>query len=138
MIIYRNFNFLLEYFFTPNPGPFNLVMIELYNQPDFWLWFYLVFVISSTMLPSASDRKAWIPLGVFLTALIVLFSILGAGNWMAINILAPVDRFFYSVASIFAVSLLVHLLLLPPVAILRRILNRITGLQVISPPDDQP
>jgi hypothetical protein len=32
------------------------------NQPDFWLWFYLAFTISSTMLPSASDRRAWLPI----------------------------------------------------------------------------
>ncbi len=34
------------------------------KAPDFWLWFYLTFTISSTMMPSASDRHAWLPLGL--------------------------------------------------------------------------
>jgi hypothetical protein len=31
---------------------------------DFPLWFYLTFAVSSTMLPSASDRHAWIPCAI--------------------------------------------------------------------------
>jgi hypothetical protein len=30
-----------------------------YYVPDFWLWVFLVFAISNTMLPSAADRRAW-------------------------------------------------------------------------------
>ena len=30
-----------------------------YYVPDFWLWVYLVFAVSNTMLPSAADRRAW-------------------------------------------------------------------------------
>jgi hypothetical protein len=30
-----------------------------YRVPDFGLWVYLVFAISSAMLPSAADRQAW-------------------------------------------------------------------------------
>lgn len=34
-------------------------MLALTQQPDFWLWFYLTFAVSSTMIPSAADRRAW-------------------------------------------------------------------------------
>ncbi len=36
---------------------------NLPNLPDFFLWLYLTFAVSSTMLPSESDRNAWLPLG---------------------------------------------------------------------------
>jgi hypothetical protein len=53
------------------PTPFTLPRLwqELrgaYNVPDFWLWVYLVFAISSAMLPSAADRGAWGTTVVFL------------------------------------------------------------------------
>ena len=39
-----------------------LTLFRMYtHQPDFWLWIYLTFVISTTMLPSHSDRRAWFP-----------------------------------------------------------------------------
>jgi len=37
----------------------NLAIKSIVARPDFWLWFYLTFTVSSTMLPSASDRRAW-------------------------------------------------------------------------------
>ena len=30
---------------------------HLFGRPDFWVWFYLTLTVSSTMLPSASDRR---------------------------------------------------------------------------------
>ncbi len=46
-------------------GQFNLFwmgMRALPNVQDFYLWFYLVFAVSSTMMPSESDRHAWLEL----------------------------------------------------------------------------
>ena len=45
---------------------------EMLVQPDFWLWFYLSVVISSTMLPSPSDRRAWLPLALIIGLLIFI------------------------------------------------------------------
>jgi hypothetical protein len=41
---------------------------------DIWLWAYLIFSISSTMLPSQSDRQAWGPVILFLL-------LIGGGLW---------------------------------------------------------
>ena len=43
--------------------------------PDVWVWLYLVFAISNAMLPSASDREAW--LTVFIYFLLVLALVVG-------------------------------------------------------------
>lgn len=38
---------------------------QSFRVPDFWLWMYLIFAISNTMFPSASDREAWKPLLIY-------------------------------------------------------------------------
>lgn len=103
---------------------------HLPQMSDFWLWFYLLFAISSTMLPSTSDRRKWMPLILLLTSLAVVLVIFGAGNWL-LNAVAPwFNRALQSIALVFGVSLAVHLVLFLPFFILRRLLNRLTGLKV--------
>jgi hypothetical protein len=42
------------------------------NVPDVWLWLYLIFAISNTMLPSASDRIAWRVVFIYLIVALLL------------------------------------------------------------------
>lgn len=35
------------------------------KRNDFWLWMYLLFAISNSMLPSPSDRKPWVSVIIF-------------------------------------------------------------------------
>lgn len=98
--------------------------------PDFYLWFYLTFAVSSTMLPSESDRHAWLPLGMWLGALLVLALIAGAGTWMLENVEPVLDPLLRSVALLFALSNIVHIVLLIPSHLLRRGMAYIMGVQV--------
>ena len=50
-------------------GLFWFGITGLFTIHDFPLWFYLTFAVSSTMLPSQSDRHAWLPLGVTIAIL---------------------------------------------------------------------
>jgi hypothetical protein len=102
----------------------------LQSMPDFWLWFYLLFVISSTMLPSASDRRAWLPLSLGVGLLLVLALLAGAGPWMLANLAPTLDRVLRALAVVLTISLIIHLILLVPFYLLRRLLNRLTGLEV--------
>jgi len=97
---------------------------------DFWLWFYLAFAVSSTMLPSASDRHAWLPLSIFAAILLGLAILAGAGPWMLANLAPPLNAFLKSVSLIFGLSVMLHMLLIVPVFLVHRILSRITGLEV--------
>ncbi|MFM8320472.1 MAG: hypothetical protein ACKOC5_06110 [Chloroflexota bacterium] len=100
-------------------------------QPDFWLWFYLTLVVSSTMMPSASDRRGWLPVGLVLGALLAVSLFAGAGPWLAETLAPLLNRFLSAAATVMGISALVHLLLLPPVWLARRLLSRLTGLQVV-------
>ncbi len=98
--------------------------------PDFLLWFYLTFAISSTMMPSESDRHAWLPLGLWTAALLALAIFSGAGTWMLANLAPLLDNFLFSVALLFGFSNAVHIVLLFPFFVFHRLLVYIMQVDV--------
>ncbi len=114
-------------------GQYDLFWLGIKLLPqikDFPLWFYLIFTISSTMLPSQSDRHAWLPLGVAVAVLLALAIFAGAGPWMLANVAPPLNIFLDAVAIIFGMSAAVHLVLILPTALLHWVLSRVTGVEV--------
>ena len=99
--------------------------------PDFWLWFYLAFTISSTMLPSASDRQAWLPLVLTIVALAAAALLAGAGPWMLANLAPRLDQGLRVLATVFGISLALHLALSLPVGLSAHLLSRLTGMKVV-------
>ena len=102
------------------------------NANDFWLWFYLAFTISSTMLPSASDRRAWLPIALVITVIAGLALVAGAGPWMLENLAPWLNRAFRSVATVFGISLALHLVLLLPLRFLRGIIAAVSGVRIVN------
>ena len=100
-------------------------------RPDFWLWFYLTFVISSTMLPSASDRRAWLPLVLVLGTLLGIVLLAGAGPWLVQHLASPLNSLLRALAAVFGISVVVHALILIPVWVLRKLISKVTKLQVV-------
>lgn len=94
---------------------------------DFLLWFYLAFAVSSTMLPSESDRHSWLPLGLWTAGLLALGIFAGAGAWMLENIAPLLNDFLGSVATLFGLSVILHFVLLLPTMLFHRLVARITG-----------
>lgn len=92
------------------------------SVPDFYVWFYLTFAVSSAMLPSESDRHAWLPLGLWATVLLALAALSGAGAWMLENLAPFLNDFLNSVALLLGFSNALHLGLLIPFYFLHRIL----------------
>jgi hypothetical protein len=103
-------------------GLFWMGVGALPGVPDFYLWFYLTFAVSSTMLPSESDRSAWLPLGLWVVALLALAIASGAGEWMLANLAPLLDDFLFSVALLFGFSNLLHIILLFPFYGMHRLL----------------
>lgn len=100
------------------------------SVPDFYLWFYFTFAISSTMLPSESDRHAWLPLGLWIGGLLLLAVFAGAGGWMLANIAPVLDDFLFSVALLFGLSNIVHVMLLFPFYVFHRLLSYVMKVDV--------
>jgi hypothetical protein len=97
---------------------------------DFWVWFYATFAVSTTMMPSESDRHAWLPLGIISVILIGVAIVAGAGPWMLANLAPPFNQFLRGTALILLVSIIVHILLILPLIPIHRLLTRLTGLDV--------
>jgi hypothetical protein len=114
-------------------GQMNLFWLGITLLPkvtDFALWFYLTFAISSTMLPSQSDRHAWLPLGFSVAVLVALALFAGAGSWMMLNLAPPLNEFLQSVATLFGLSAAVHGILILPVMLIHKLLARGLGWDV--------
>jgi hypothetical protein len=114
-------------------GKLNLFWMGLHALPngqDFYLWFYLTFVVSSTMMPSESDRHAWLELVISVGVLFAIALLIGAGPWMLNNVAPVISNFLSSVAVIFGLSSVVHVLLVLPTALVHRLLTRVTGVDI--------
>lgn len=101
-----------------------------FSRPDFWIWFYLTLAVSSTMFPSATDRRAWLPMLLFSTGILGLALLVGAGPWLFTNLSVPLNNLFRGAAAVLGVSLVVQGVLVLPLFLLRRMLNRLTRLEV--------
>ena len=115
-----------------NANAFWATLGSLPSRPDFWLWFYLAFAVSTTMLPSPSDRRGWLPLGLTIGGLVALALLAGAGPWMLSNLAPLLNRGMRALAAVFGVSLAIHLVLVVPLRFLRGALSKLTGLSVLA------
>lgn len=113
------------------PATFSQAFREVVVRPDFWLWFYLTFVISSTMLPSASDRRAWLPLLLVLSILLGIVLLAGAGAWLVAHLAPVLNSALRALDAVFGISVVVHALILLPMWLLRKLISKITRLQVV-------
>ena len=110
-------------------GQYNLFWLGITLLPqikDFPIWFYLTFTVSSTMLPSQSDRHAWLPLGVAIVVLLAFAIFAGAGPWMLKNAAPPLNVFLDAAAVIFGLSAAVHAVLILPFLLLHRFFANVT------------
>jgi hypothetical protein len=57
---------------------------------DAWIWLYLIFAISTAMLPSESDREALWPMAIFVAAIAVMVLLAGWGPALIASLAEPV------------------------------------------------
>ena len=82
------------------------------------------------MLPSQSDRNAWLPLSVTIAILIALAILAGIGPWMLTYLTPPLNAFLNSAAIIFGLSAAVHTVMIVPIFLIHKGLARISGVDI--------
>ena len=112
------------------PGDLRAVMESYLAVPNFWLWVYLVFAISNAMLPSESDRQAWLTLTLYCcVAVVVLY---GLGLLQEIS--SPLSAFLLKglnyLTFAFLLTIVVDAVVIVVVVILERVVMTVTGKQV--------
>ena len=92
------------------------------NQTDtilFWIAFYLVFAITSEMLPSNSDRTYWLPLAGIIAVLILLSIFTNTFPWFVTHVYPYFNTVLKFLSLVFAICLVPQLCLLIPLRLLR-------------------
>ncbi|MCX8025394.1 MAG: hypothetical protein N3A60_09340 [Thermanaerothrix sp.] len=110
--------------------------LALTQQPDFWLWFYLTFAVSSTMIPSAADRRAWWAVAVALSVFAIVAILAGIGQWLALSLWPALNQALSAQGLILGIALIIHLALGIPLWITNRILFR--ARRALASPARQP
>jgi hypothetical protein len=100
------------------------------KAPDIWLWLYLIFAISNTMLPSQSDRQSWTPVILFLVLAVVLAWIAGLGPAILNSLGQPLDLATRWLTAVYGFTIIVDLPFILLIALVERIMGRMKGVRV--------
>ena len=100
------------------------------SNSDAWVWLYVIFTVSNSMLPSASDRRAWPFVALLLILLGSVLFYAGFGPLVAQSLVEPVERAVRAMAVVFTITVGVDLLVIPVIGLLELVVIRVTGLRV--------
>ena len=95
-----------------------------------WVWAYLIFAISNTMLPSRSDRQAWRPIILFLLLTGVLIWITGLGPAIVAHLAGPLTTALHWLATMCTITIVFDLPFALLIALTEKLLERGKGWRV--------
>jgi hypothetical protein len=106
-----------------------LLAIEtLLRAPDIWLWIYMAFTISNTMMPDLRHLRGWRYIIIGIVVLGGLLYILGIGSQVIItNLNEPITNALNALASIFVVIIALDVFVVGVLGTIEAIIERITG-----------
>jgi hypothetical protein len=95
-----------------------------FRTPDLFLRMYLLFTISNTMLPSPTDHKVWLPVGVIFTVIYIAIILIskgsGTSSWLVDFSKNVAERLLQA----FGVATVLNLFLVVPLSLLEKFLIR--------------
>lgn len=98
------------------------------SRTDFWLWIYLTFAISNTMMHNARDLEGWRPVLMIAGATVVLLFIAGIGGQVVFGTIIPsLTNIASVITAIFTVIIGIDLLLTAILGIVEALIERSTG-----------
>lgn len=98
------------------------------SAADFWIWVYLAFTISNTMMPNLDNLRGWrVVLVALAIGVAVLFAV-GAGNQVILaNLRGPITDILNGLSSIFAIIIGLDIFAVVVLGTIEAIIERITG-----------
>jgi len=97
---------------------------------DAWVWAYVIFTVSNTMLPSRADRQAWTPVILFLLLMGVLIWVAGLGSAVVESLAEPLTTALRWLTVMCVLTIAVDLPFLLLIALMERLLGRVKGVRV--------
>lgn len=107
---------------------------RLLREPGAGGWIYLALVVGNTMLPSPSDRTAWLAAGALIAIVVGAIAIAGAGGWLVAWGLPPVLSGIRALGVAFGLISALDVVGLLGLWLLRKLLEALTGRRVIERP----
>lgn len=105
-------------------------LAETLRAPDVWVWLYLIFAVSNTMLPSESDREAWMPILLFMVLVAVLAWLTGLGPRIVDYMSQPLDLAALWLTAMYVFTIVADLPFVLLIALLERLLGHLKGVRV--------
>jgi len=103
---------------------------RMLDAPDAWLWAYVIFAVSNTMLPSRADRQAWTPVILFLLLVGALVWMAGLGPAIVEMMGAPIATSLQWLTAMYAFTIMVDVPFVLLIALGEKLLGRVKGVRV--------
>jgi hypothetical protein len=100
------------------------------KAPDAWIWAYVIFAVSNTMLPSRADRQAWAPVILFLLLIGVVVWAVGLGPAIVESLSESLTTALRWLATMCTLTIAVDLPFVLLLALGEKVLGRVKGMQV--------
>jgi hypothetical protein len=105
-------------------------MADMTQAKDFWLWLYLIFTVSNSMVPSAADRRAWLPVALMGAILIGVIIWIGLGPALVETFGGLAAAGLRALAAAFTITVSLDLAFIPFIWGAEKVLMKATGLRL--------
>jgi hypothetical protein len=100
----------------------------LFQTPDFWLWFYVAFTISNTMIPDLAQSTGWRRIGIVLGVIVTVLVVIGLGNAVVLGVLTGgVANILNAVSGVFAIIIVINVFMVGVLSVIENTIEFITG-----------
>ncbi len=104
-------------------------LLATFAAADAYLWFFLIFSIANSMMPSPSDTQAWPPVIGFMVVVCAITFVLGGAD--LITFLTPSAQYVaHWLAVVFALTAFVDVVVIVALWLLKGLLERVSGRRV--------
>ena len=105
-------------------------LVAVFQASDVWIWIYLVFAISNTMLPSRSDIHAWPYVGFVALVIAVIVVLLGGSALLVDGVGSFLTTALRWLVLLGASTLLVDLPIFAAIFLLQKVVEHFKGIRV--------